>query len=510
MRHTSATFDEILLAAGGARGFETGNFDLVHLYHPRVLPYLYGLPVFLANPTFPVEAGQWEDRAGFSYSRALFFEGTIPPQDLLLRARSVAVLLAMGFICLVFLFVHRYFGPRAGWVAAILAAFLPDVLAHGGISYNDVPIGIAFLGSVWALDRAARLLTLRSVLVAAGVVGLSLGVKYSSVVLAPIGLILIALEAAQRGEESVRYLIRALSLFLVACGAVYLVTVALHLGDFTLQAFREGLIFNLAHAISGDPAPTWLLGQHHPGGVWYFFPVAFLIKTPVALHVLTLIALLATAWQRPRLRTILSSPLRGPLVAIGVVGLSLLTSSLQIGFRHAFPVIPFFLILVAVGLEAFMRRWGRAAELLVGTLCAAYIVSVLSWYPHFIPYVSEYFPDRDRGHLLIADSSHDWGQGLIELRKFMEEEGIPRVYLSYFGTANPAAYGISFVPLRSYYRLQEQVPPDSPPRFVAISATNLAGSYIDDVLAHYREREPYRVLGHTVFIYEVDGDPTSP
>jgi len=296
----------------------------------------------------------------------------------------------------------------------------------------------------------------------------------------------------------------------VACGAVYLITVALHLGDYTLQAFRAGLAFNLSHAIAGHAPPTWLLGEKHPGGVWYFFPVAFLIKTPVALHVLTLIALLGIAWQRPRLGAILTSPLRGPLVTIGVVGLSLLASNLQIGFRHAFPVIPFFLILVAVGLEAFMRRWGRAAESLVGVLCAAYIVSALSWYPHFIPYVSEYFPDRDRGHRLISDSSHDWGQGLIELRNFMEEEGIPQVYLSYFGSALPEAYGISFVPLPSFFPLREQALTDSPPRYLAISATNLAGSYIDDALAHYRELEPYRVLGHTIFIYEVDGDPTSP
>lgn len=51
MRHTSTTFDEILLPAGGARRFATGNFDLVTLFHPPVLQYLYGLPVALSGVT---------------------------------------------------------------------------------------------------------------------------------------------------------------------------------------------------------------------------------------------------------------------------------------------------------------------------------------------------------------------------------------------------------------------------------------------------------------------------
>src|SRR5918994_3999202 len=38
MRQTSTTFDEIILPAAGARGYVTGDFDLVKYYHPRIMP----------------------------------------------------------------------------------------------------------------------------------------------------------------------------------------------------------------------------------------------------------------------------------------------------------------------------------------------------------------------------------------------------------------------------------------------------------------------------------------
>jgi hypothetical protein len=51
-RRTSTTFDEIIMMAGGARGFETGHFDLAP-EHPPLTQYLYGLPVYLSGISYP-------------------------------------------------------------------------------------------------------------------------------------------------------------------------------------------------------------------------------------------------------------------------------------------------------------------------------------------------------------------------------------------------------------------------------------------------------------------------
>lgn len=105
--------------------------------------------------------------------------------------------------------------------------------------------------------------------------------------------------------------------------------------------------------------------------------------------------------------------------------------------------------------------------------------------------------------MLLTDSSHDWGQGLIALRDFMVEENVPVVHLSYFGSARPDAYGIDYVPLRSFYALPPVAQPAVTPRFVVISATNLVGTHVEDVFAPFRDIEPYRVLGHTMFVYRM-------
>ncbi|MDA0329306.1 MAG: hypothetical protein O2958_09895 [Gemmatimonadetes bacterium] len=66
--------------------------------------------------------------------------------------------------------------------------------------------------------------------------------------------------------------------------------------------------------------------------------------------------------------------------------------------------------------------------------------------------------------------------------------------------------GIEYVALPSFFRLPlDRTPNAEPaPRFTVISATNLLGLYLQgrDPFATYRDREPYRVLGHTLFIYD--------
>ena len=148
-------------------------------------------------------------------------------------------------------------------------------------------------------------------------------------------------------------------------------------------------------------------------------------------------------------------------------------------------------------------RW--RVESAAGT--AWLIVFPLSYYPNFLTYVSEYGPDRDHNYEVFADSSLDWGQGLLLLRDFMHEHTIDRVYLSYFGSAWPAGYGIDYQPLYSFFPLQNPKPEPNrvPPRYAVISATNLTGTYFigGDPFKQFREREPAYVLGHSLYVYEV-------
>src|SRR5204863_295141 len=82
-----------------------------------------------------------------------------------------------------------------------------------------------------------------------------------------------------------------------------------------------------------------------------------------------------------------------------------------------------------------------------------------------------------RGAQYLVDSNLDWGQDLKPLKRWMDRQGVAEVNLAYFGTADPAYYGIrctylngspSFVPSASIHAPRL-------PGYVAISATLLNG-----------------------------------
>ena len=514
MRRTSTTFDEIVLMAGGARGYSTGLWDIAP-EHPPFTQYLYGIPLFFAGPAYPNEAGikpavKKMMAYRYAYAAEFFFKDGVPTERYVFLGRLPAAIVALMLIGLTFFFARWAAGDRAAVLAALLVAFLPDVLAHGGVAYNDVPVTTAILGALWLIDLALRRPSWKTGITAGLGIGLALGVKNSAVALGPIAVVLLVVEAARswRDPEWRRRIVFA-SLCTIA--GAYLALVMVYRGDFTLAEYQYAVKFEFLHVTAMD-VPSYLLGEISTKGWWYYFPVAFLFKTSAGMHMLMLVSIATfVAALRKTPEALLSSRLRAPFFALLVYGALLLTSKLNIGFRYALPCLPFIMILTAAGVA---RAWRATRDMRLRTgiaLASVWLVcSALSYYPNFLTYVSEYGPGRDQNYRVFADSSLDWGQGLIQLREFMREHGIPRVYLSYFGSAWPTAYGIDYVPLASFYILKtppERTPAPAPPEWVVISATNLTGTYFnEDPFKRFREVRPDFVIGNSMYVYRIPPD----
>ncbi|HEX6693553.1 MAG TPA: glycosyltransferase family 39 protein [Longimicrobiales bacterium] len=508
MRRTSTTFDEIVLVAAGARGYETGDWHMAP-EHPPLMQYVYGLPAWLSQPKYPDETGVSEAMRApmayrYRYAAAFFFMDANDPEQLTLLGRLPALLFAIGLIVAAAYFARGVAGNAAGVIAALAVACLPDVLAHGGVAYNDVPVALAYFLSIWAVDRAARRPTAKTALAAGLCIGLALGIKTSAVGIAPIAIVLLAMEAAVRFRD--RSWWRDLGIATIITLLVAWITLALvYRGDFTLAEYRYALQFEFGHVTEKVTSPAFFLGEKRANGWWYFFPVSFLLKTSAGLHALLAISAIFLA-QRVGARpaSVLRSRLRAPLVAAIIFGAALLASNLNIGFRYALPMLPFLCVLAAAGAGLLWYEARARTRLLIAAATALLVLHPLSYYPWFLSYVSEYGPGRDRAYELIGDSSLDWGQGLLELRSFMRENGIDNVYLSYFGSAYPAGYGISHVPVASFFPLPQQPAPAAEPAWLAISATNLQGVYFPtDPFAQFRDVKPDAVLAHTMFLYRI-------
>jgi hypothetical protein len=512
-RRNSTTFDEIVLIAGGARGYALGVFDLAP-EHPPLMQYVYGLPAHLMNPALPAEVEVRPPGLGFRYvyARDFFWASGNDGERIAFAARLPAALIGALLVLVTFAFTNARFGPQAGLLGAGLIAFMPDVLGHGMVAYNDLPLALMFLTTMWAADALLRRPTASRGALLGVSFALALGVKFSAVVALPaIGLMTLAEARVRRLDRA--WLAGFAQATAVALAACYVALVALYLGDFTLAEMRYGLDFTYGHVSRGHGAPAYLLGNISPEGWWYFFPAAFVLKTPVAFLLLILAATVGFARRGgaegtpPAGDRMLSSGVRPIVCGAFAFAAALLVSRLAIGFRYALPLLPLFAILTAVGVTRAWMAYGNRlrAAIAVGVLWFA--ASSLSDYPHFLAYTSEFGAGRDRGDELLLDSSLDWGQGLIDLRSFMREENASSVYLSYFGSALPQGYGIDYVPLASYFPLPAVDRPAGapPPRFIVVSATNLHGIYLPgDPFARLREVEPYAVLGHTLFVYRVD------
>jgi hypothetical protein len=182
----------------------------------------------------------------------------------------------------------------------------------------------------------------------------------------------------------------------------------------------------------------------------------------------------------------------------------------QIGHRHLLPLYPF-LFVAAGDAAARLAVWRRpTGAVLVGVLGLWYALGTLLVHPHHLAYFNEVAGGPANGWRQLVDSNLDWGQDLKRLRHWMDEHGVARVKLSYFGSADPAYYGIEADFLPGYMaprpaRVTREIHPGD---LVAVSATNLQGVYLDagdrPLVERLRSLEPVGRVGFSIFVYRAD------
>ena len=210
--------------------------------------------------------------------------------------------------------------------------------------------------------------------------------------------------------------------------------------------------FGLQSAIRrlGNPVRPFFRGALVEASSRSYFPVLYLIKEPLALHLLTLVALLFALWR-----------LHAPLIRRGWLrdhftefaflltlllywGVSI-RSPLKLGVRHVLPTFPFVFILVGAGLAAVADRlrtrtaaWSIAVAVTV--LLTWQAATVIRVHPSYLAYFNELAGGPDGGLEWAGDSNLDWGQDLKRLAEFVNEHEIQTIHLDYFGSAVPGQY----------------------------------------------------------------------
>jgi hypothetical protein len=273
---------------------------------------------------------------------------------------------------------------------------------------------------------------------------------------------------------------------------------------FAVGDYLRGALYQWSQ--SRMPHSFFLLGDVSSHGWWYFYLVVALLKVPLGTLLLLALALLAGRWLGVRWRV---AELYLLLPALLLLAYLSFLNTIHNGFRYLLPVwIP---LLVLAGRLALPARRSRAFRALLGVPLAWTAGAALIAWPNALAYVNELGGGVRGGYRLLSDSNLDWGQGLEALARWMRERDVPRVQLAYFGTADPAHWGIDYVALPSPNSALPPTPPvadgDRAPRIVALSAYQYQGVAFPDgqnPYAVFHAYAPNDVVAGSILIFDLD------
>ena len=455
----SESYDDEYHLVRGARFF-LGTLRAMAQSDPPLGEAITALPMVLTNAN-----PRWT---------GTLYDHSSPPERVLLLVAIWRSLLFLPVIGIAFAWCRRLYGSGAGWLAAALLLVEPTFAAHIPLAALDA-LGVAgVVVACWLLWRAFEAPSPGRFAAAAIATAAGLLIKHTAILLPAVALAYAALFWIDRPRrEGVAWSAVARALparaALLACGAIATAFAlwALLLFDYgppdvppAWQAeptaitraldrpIPAGLYVGSVlradwHADRGHA--SFLLGEKNFEGWWYYFPVVLFFKMPIGIALVFAVALASLFWARPRWDE------WGLAVPAALWTALMLGTRINIGLRHFLPAYVFLLMLAARALAPATRgrfapaggdagppaaRPPRAAAVLAwaGGLAAA--LHALAWHPDYVAYVN--WP-RDRVWMQISDSNLDWGQGLKEVRTWLDRraprDGRP-VHLLYFGDPN--------------------------------------------------------------------------
>ena len=274
-----------------------------------------------------------------------------------------------------------------------------------------------------------------------------------------------------------------------------------------LRVLPESYLYGMADVrLAADFYTSYVLGKTYAHGVWFYFPVVFVIKSTLAFLLLLLLAAAAVATRRLNCwREVLF--LSVPPAFYFLVAVNAATN---IGVRHILPIYVFLSALAGGAAWAFIRRNNKWAYAVAALLLFHAASSALA-FPHYIAYSNELWGGPSDTYKYLSDSNADWGEQLKEAKKYLDARGVKDCWFVYFaeGVAEPAYYGIPCKPLPTINTLWVNQRIDVPGSIdgpVLISASNLSGFEFGpgplNPYEQFKRLRPTAVIGRGVFVFD--------
>ncbi len=435
--------------------------------------------------------------------------------------------LAMLLGLVIYRWGRRMIGETAALGALCLYVFDPNIVAHATLVTTDIGFAAFALLALAALWRYLNHRSLKRLLQFGLALGAALATKFAAVVLLPIAAILMfwatrwipsavpetrstlidPYASENGGQRIVWCLYSMIAALAVAAALIY----ALYFFPANPFLYFEGM-----RLVNADHRPghlAYMAGafQEH---FWSYYVVTILLKEPLPAILLALLGLFVLM-RGNRLPTMERAFL---LLPPAILLLAYTIKSHNLGMRYMIPVLPFLHLLGGAGLAALLERRRAVSRGIAAGLVAWLTIGAVGIFPDHLSYFNESAcllknPARlgidggsGCGPYWLDDSNVDWGQGLKQLKSWLERNHPGRrVRLAYFGSIRP-----------DYYRIDaDRVTGealDRPPgpglhafstHLVARAMGRLTARYGDGPENWLLHTPPTAIVGHAFYVYDV-------
>jgi hypothetical protein len=535
-RATSSSWDE---AHHLFDGYTIWKFDDYRL-NPEVPPFIKltaALPLLHMQLNVPPNQGRTNQTEAFLDGKEFVFGNG--GDRVLFPARMMCAGFALALGLLIYFAAEEMFGFVAGLFALALFVFDPNVLGNGAMVTTDVGAACCFIAAMYSFYRYCRKPGWARLMVSGIALGVALSAKYTGIFLVPMLLLIVVLEGAVARDW--RVLLRRM-------GALAMMGLMAWVAVWSFYGFRykaapegkelnpalapylaqmhdqrdarmlrvvakyrvlpEGYIWGLENTKETEfDDPSYFWGKVYRHGNWEYFPVAFLIKSTLALLILLCLVPLVWRWGL-RVRAREMGFLLVPVVVYFVISMS---SDMDIGMRHLLPVYPFLYVLVGAAAMVLLDRDVRWGFVLAGLLGWQVVTSVRVS-PAYMAYGNEAWGGPAKVDRYLGDANTDWGQQLKAVKAYLDERHIANCWFAYFpdGSIDPEDYGVHCKRLPTADLLYWlDVPVTTPPVIsgtVLISAGDLEGiEFGDGQLNPYDQFwrvKPTAVIQHSVYVFD--------
>jgi hypothetical protein len=531
VRQESVTFDEVAHIGAGVSYLQKLDLRL-NEEHPPLAKALAAVPLLLRRVKADYSNASWTF-SGTGFFKQFFGEWVFghlliatwnDPIRTVFWARMPMLLITLLLGWLVYVYGAKLGGPAGGLLCLCAYATMPAFITFGPLVLTDTAITLFSLLTLWTFADMWRSPSPGTIWKFGLALGAALLSKFSAGLLffCFLAFILslnrrrVSAMPAQKAELRAWRRRRWGSLFkgtLLAAIVTYTVYLLLSWNQPTsffsviphfptssvlrrflmpVAVFLRGLITFAFTASRG----TFILGHSYPHGEWFYFPVVFVLKSPLAFLALLLLTLVVSLVVKTRIAQLSTIPQEWELhwravwVFLLTYTAACMLSRITISIRHFFiPMILLILLLAPLPpmLAALRRSGWRPARLgtwLTVALALTLITNIARIYPNYMPFLNSLSRGRPN-YELVNDSNMDWNQALPQVERWVQQRGLQHVLLDEYGFFDSTVY----VPQSEYWDCQEPSPSDGG-HWAVVSA----GSILDAHNCRWLLQYPHQAL----------------